>query len=172
MGIWVLRLGHRLHRDERVSTHCGLVARAFSADGIVYSGDRDDSVIDSVKKVMKKWGGPFEIKYEKNWKKVIEKWKGKTVHLTVYGLPIQDKINEIRNCKEDLLVIIGGKKVPAEVYQLADWNISVTQQPHSEIASLCYFLDYFFERKKLNKKFENAKVKIIPSERGKKVVKL
>ena len=34
--ISVLRLGHRLVRDDRVSTHVGLVARAFGASEIFY----------------------------------------------------------------------------------------------------------------------------------------
>jgi len=172
MKVWVLRLGHRLHRDERISTHCGLVARAFGAEKIIYSGDRDISVVNSVKRVVDKWGGPFEVEYEKNWKDVIKRWKGLKVHLTFYGLPIQDKINEIRKHKKDLFVIIGGEKVPGEVYSLVDYNISVTQQPHSEISSLCYFLDELFEGKELEKRFKNARIKIVPQERGKKTISL
>ena len=37
--IVVLRLGHRIGRDARISTHCGLVARALGANKIIYSGD-------------------------------------------------------------------------------------------------------------------------------------
>ncbi|MEM5871528.1 MAG: tRNA (cytidine(56)-2'-O)-methyltransferase, partial [Candidatus Aenigmatarchaeota archaeon] len=56
MSIYVLRLGHRIHRDERISTHCGLVARAFGADGIIYSGEHDEKLIESVKRVSEEWG--------------------------------------------------------------------------------------------------------------------
>ena len=38
--IVVLRLGHRLKRDERLSTHVGLASRALGADKIIYSGVR------------------------------------------------------------------------------------------------------------------------------------
>ena len=172
MRVCVLRLGHRRVRDQRISSHCALVARAFGANGMIYSGDKDENLEKSIRKVVDNWGGPFMINYEKNWKKVIKNWNGLKVHLTFYGLPIQDKINEIRKIKENLLVIVGSEKVPTEVYQLVNWNVAVTNQPHSEVASLCYFLDYYFERKELNKTFKKAKLKIIPNEKGKKVIKL
>jgi len=174
MRVWVLRLGHRIKRDERISTHCGLVARAFGANGIIYSGEKDNSLLDSIKKVVERFGGPFEVKYKKNWKKVIKEWKkkGEIVHLTVYGVPIQNSIKKIRSSTEDKLIVIGGAKVPSVVYELSDWNISITSQPHSEVASLAIFLDRFFKRKVLEKEFKNAKIKIVPQGSGKKVISL
>jgi tRNA (cytidine56-2'-O)-methyltransferase len=74
--------------------------------------------------------------------------------------------------KKDLLVIVGGSKVPGKVYELSDVNISVTSQPISEISALSYFLDYLFERKFLDKEFKGAKLKIVPQKKGKKVLKL
>jgi tRNA (cytidine56-2'-O)-methyltransferase len=171
MEVWILRLGHRMKRDERISTHCGLVARAFNANGIVYSGEKDDGLLNSIKRVVERFGGPFEVKYEKNWRKVIKEWKGKILHLTMYGLPVQEKIEEIKNCKENLLIVIGGEKVPGEVYSLADWNIAITNQPHSEVAALAIFLHELFEGKEFEKEFK-GKVKIIPQEKGKKVISL
>lgn len=170
MKVVVLRLSHRRGRDARLTTHVGLTARALGCSGIILSGEKDSLIIDSIEKIVKKWGGSFEVIYEKNWRKVIKNWNGKIVHLTMYGLPIQDKINEIRNLKEDLLIIVGSGKVPGEVYQLPDWNISVTGQPHSEVASLAVFLDIFFEGKELEKEFENSKIKVIPQEKGKKTI--
>ena len=35
--ITVLRLGHRKGRDKRITTHVGLVARAFGADELLIS---------------------------------------------------------------------------------------------------------------------------------------
>lgn len=172
MAIWVLRLGHRRVRDQRITSHCALVARAFGAEGITYSGDKDENLEKSIKKVVENWGGPFEINYEKNWKKIIKNWKGKTVHLTMYGLPIRDVLNEIKTSKKDLLIIIGSQHVPGEVYHLTDWNVSVVNQPHSEVAALAVFLDGFFEGKELKKEFQKTKIKIIPQERGKKVLKV
>ncbi|MCD6590773.1 MAG: tRNA (cytidine(56)-2'-O)-methyltransferase [Candidatus Aenigmarchaeota archaeon] len=172
MKVYVLRLGHRIGRDKRVSTHCGLVSRAFGADGIIYAGEYDPHMMDSVKRVSKEWGGSFSIRYEKSWKNFVKAWKkkaGKVVHLTMYGVPIERKIDEIRNCKR-LLVVVGGEKVPPEVYEIADFNISVTNQPHSEIAALAIFLDRYFQGKELKKTFRNAKKKIVPQKRGKKVI--
>lgn len=166
-----MRLGHRRGRDPRLTTHVALTARALACDGIILSGEKDDSIIENINEVVENWGNHFEVKYEKNWRNVINNWKGKIVHLTMYGLPIQDKIDKIKKSK-DILVIVGSEKVPSEVYQLVDFNIAITNQPHSEVGSLAVFLEKLFEGKKLEKKFKNAKIKIIPQERGKKTISL
>ncbi|MCK4634590.1 MAG: tRNA (cytidine(56)-2'-O)-methyltransferase [Candidatus Aenigmarchaeota archaeon] len=168
--IKVLRLGHRLGRDARISTHCGLVARAFGASGIVYSGDRDKKMMDSVKKVTGEWGGKFSVKYS-SFKSTIKNFKGTKVHLTVYGIPIQKKINEVRK-KRDILVIVGGEKVSGEIYHMADYNIAVTGQPHSEIAALGVFLHEYFQGRELEKRFPGAKLKVVPLDKGKKIKRI
>ncbi len=165
--IIVLRLGHRKERDARISTHCGLVARALGADGIVYSGERDKKMLTSVRNVVKNWGGKFSVSYERDWKSVMKKHKKSTVvHLTMYGMPIQKEIGKIRK-KRNVLVIIGGEKVPFDIYHKAHWNISVTNQPHSEVAALAVFLDKYFSGKELDKKFGKAKIQLVPQEKGK-----
>jgi len=172
--ISVLRLGHRKVRDVRISTHCGLVARAFGANEIIYSGEEDKSLIERINDITMRWGGPFKVSYEKNWRGIIENAKRKgflIVHLTMYGVPINKKISEIRKSKR-LLIIIGGEKVPGEVYTLADYNISITNQPHSEVAALAVFLHEFYEGKELNKGFRNAKIRIVPQKKGKKVIEI
>jgi len=153
-----------------MTTHCALVARALGADEIVYSGERDRAIEESVRKVVKNWGGCFKIRYEKNWKKVLTSCRGTRVHLTVYGLPIQKQIGRIRKQKS-LLIIVGGEKVPGEVYGLADHNIAVSGQPQSEIGALAVFLLEYFKGVELNKRFPGAKLSIIPQERGKKIKK-
>ncbi len=164
--IVVLRWGHRAVRDERITSHVCLVARAFGADRVVVSGENANNVLSTVKKIADNWGGNFNIEYCKDWKKFISEWKGKTIHLTMYGERIQDKISEIRKHK-DLLIIVGSQKVPTELYQNSDYNISITNQPHSEVSSLAVFLHEYFQGKELEKKFPNAKVKIKPTQRGK-----
>ena len=167
----ILRLGHRPFRDQRISTHCGLVSRALSCDKIIYSGEKDEGFEKSINSVVKRFGGKFKIEYTQSWKKTINfhrKKKFSIVHLTVYGLRIQNEINKIRK-KKNILLIIGGRKVPWEVYQLADYNISVTNQPHSEVAALAIFLDRYFSGKELEKKFP-GKIKIMPEIKGKNVV--
>jgi len=169
----VLRYGHRAVRDYRVTSHCCLVARAFGAKRIIIAGERDESIKRSIDAVTGKWGGKFKVEFTENWKKTVEQHKKKgflVVHTTMYGQPLQEKITELRKLKK-VLVIVGSQKVERAVYELADYNISVTLQPHSEIASLAVLLDWLFEGKELNKKFENAESKIIPQEKGKKVIK-
>jgi len=167
----ILRIGHRRIRDARLSTHVGLTARALGADAIVYSGEKDDSLLSSINKIVSRWGGQFEASYEKNWRQVIKDFPGAKVHLTMYGSSLQDKIREIRSLSSNLLIILGSEKVPPEAYDLADYNISVTSQPHSEVAALAVFLDHYFGGCELSKTFSNPKIKVIPSEQGKKVIK-
>lgn len=169
MEIWILRLGHRLHRDERISTHCGLVARAFAADGIIYSGDKDDSLLSSVRKVAQNWGGKFQVTYEKDWRKVVNQWKkkGKVVLLTMYGINLPDVITKVRK-ENNLLIIVGSEKVPPEIYKMIDFQIAVTNQPHSEVAALAVFMDHYFGSKQFQKKFSNSKIKVVPSGKGKR----
>lgn len=168
--IGVLRLGHRVERDKRITTHVFLAARALGADFGILCGDRDKSVMESVKDITDRWGGDFKIRYEEGWRRVVKNWEGKVVHLTMYGLPVEDEIGEIRKLSEDILIVIGGEKVPGEMYKLSDYNISVTQQPHSEVAALGVFLDRYFKGSELRKEFRGAKIKLKPSAEGKEII--
>jgi len=174
MEIIILRLGHRLPRDERISTHVALVARAFGAQQMIYSGQHDSSLESSVSRLVSQWGGKFAISYEKNFRKVIREHKGNgftIAHLTMYGIPLPEVISRLKTQDARLLVIVGSEAVPGEVYQLADFNISVTNQPHSEVAALAIVLDRLNEGKEFEIDFK-GKLRIEPSERGKKVSKL
>ena len=92
------------------------------------------------------------------------------VHLTMYGSNLPDVIDEIRGSSSlGLLVVVGAEKVPAEMYQLADWNVAVGNQPHSEVAALAVFLDRLFEGRELAAEFEGG-LKIVPSSSGKQVL--
>lgn len=171
VSISVLRIGHRIERDKRLGTHVGLVARAFGADYLYYTGQKDSSFEESINKISNQWGGSFKVNYLKSWRSFISNFEGVKIHLTMYGLPFQENLGKIREKKEDILVILGGQKVPSEVYKMVDFNLAVTNQPHSEAGALSVFLDRFFEGKELKKEFKGAKRKIVPQERGKKVVK-
>jgi len=174
MRIKVLRLSHRPFRDQRITTHVALVSRAFGADGFVYSGERDFKLEATLKKVAANWGGRFSVEYVDSYMKYIRAWKkkgGKVAHLTVYGLPVQKVAPKLRKLRRPLLLVVGGEKVPPEVYHAADWNIAVTGQPHSEVAALAITLDRIFSGKELERKFPNAKLRVVPQERGKKVLR-
>ncbi|MFA5772394.1 MAG: tRNA (cytidine(56)-2'-O)-methyltransferase [Thermoplasmata archaeon] len=164
--IAVLRLGHRIDRDKRVTTHVGLVARAFGADKIFIT-TRDEKLEDTLKKIVGKFGGNFEITTGVNYREMIKRWKGKIVHLTMYGEQIDSVLPKIRK-SGDLLIIVGSEKVPREIYEYADYNIAVGNQPHSEVAALAVLLDRYFQGKELKKEFDGD-IKIIPNKRGKTV---
>ena len=168
MKITVLRLGHRKERDKRITTHCALVARAFGAKKIILSGEKDEGVIKSVEGVVKNWGSGFEIVYEKNWRKVLKKFKGFKCHMTMYGIPTP--LRELKKQK-NVLVVIGAEKVPGEVYKMVDANIAIGNQPHSEVAALAVFLIKVLGEKPLWAKRKKAKLKIIPQKHSKRVVK-
>jgi len=172
--IVVLRYGHRTVRDYRVTSHCALVARAFGAGAIVICGAKDPEIKKSVDAVTTRWGGPFRIRFAEQWKKEMEKLKKKgytLVHLTMYGSAVEKAEGEIRKHKK-VCVIIGSQKVARGVYELADYNVGVTQQPHSEIAALAVFLDRIQAGKELSKGFKGAERKIAPKKRGKSVIAL
>ncbi|HII60955.1 tRNA (cytidine(56)-2'-O)-methyltransferase [Pyrococcus horikoshii] len=173
--IVVLRLGHRPERDKRVTTHVALTARAFGADGIIIASEEDEKVKESVEDVVKRWGGPFFIEFNRNWRKVMKEFTGVKVHLTMYGLHVDDVIEELKEKLkkgEDFMIIVGAEKVPREVYELADYNVAIGNQPHSEVAALAVLLDRLLEGKGLKKEFKGAKIKIVPQARGKKVVEV
>ncbi|MGC8947794.1 MAG: tRNA (cytidine(56)-2'-O)-methyltransferase [Thermoprotei archaeon] len=174
MKIFVFRLGHRPERDKRVSTHCALVARAFGADGIIFD-TVDEKIEKKIHDVINRFGGPFILKMGVSWRSFIKKWVengDEVIHLTMYGLPLPSIIDKIKTSNKDKLIIIGASKVPKEIYEMATYNVSVTNQPHSEVAALAVFLDHLFEGKEFYKTFTNAKIQIIPSERGKKVINI
>ncbi len=171
--IYVLRLGHRPTRDKRVSTHVAFVARTFGASGLYYTGMKDNGLEKSVRDVVANWGGDFFIRHIDSWKQFIHDFDGVRVHLTMYGQNINDVIDDIKKqvpkVSTDMLVIVGGEKVPSDVYYLSDYNVAVGNQPHSEIAALAVFLDRWFSGAELDVAF-NGKIKIIPQTRGKKIV--
>lgn len=172
MEVIVLRLDHRRQRDARITTHVCLTARALGASGVFLSGDHDKKLIENVHDVVKRWGGEFRVEYQKKWEKILDDWKnngGEIVHLTMYGEPVQDVAPKIRASSQDKLVVVGGSRVPSKVYQEANWNVSVTTQPHSEVSSLALFLHMFYEGKELDIEFESGDMKVIPSKKGKNV---
>jgi tRNA (cytidine56-2'-O)-methyltransferase len=166
-----------MQRDARLTTHVALTARALGASGFLLADTRDETIRATVEKVTGSWGGDFFFEMGTPWKSVVRDWKTKggiVVHLTAYGENIQTSnvLDRIRNAGNDVLLIVGSQKVPKDFFQkeVSDYNVSIGNQPHSECAALAVFLDRFFEGKELAKEFGNAKIKIIPRERGKKTI--
>lgn len=178
--IKILKLDHRPERDKRITTHCALVARAFCAEEFYYSGIEDYRIEENIKNIKEKWGGDFKIEYVEKpsafIKKVKEEKKTIIIHLTMYGEQIIKIINNVSSKinieKLDLLVVVGGPKVPKLYYELADYNVSVTNQPQSEVGALAVIL-YLLNPDALNEKdFKNNKIKLIPNNTYKDVINL
>lgn len=165
--ITVLRIGHRPFRDKRITTHVALTARAFGASEILID-EKDEQLEETVNKVVQNFGGDFNIKSGINWRKVIGSFEGIRVHLTMYGIPVDDAVPEIKEKAKgkNIMIIVGAEKVPFDAYASSDFNVSVTNQPISEVSALSTFLDRYFEGKELNARYV-SKLTVIPSERGK-----
>ncbi len=169
--IVILRLGHRAFRDKRITTHVGLTARALGAEGMLLASD-DPSIKQNIEDVAARWGGDFYVTNDVNWKHEIRKWKdagGKVCHLSMYGINLPDAADEIRVC-EQLMIVVGAEKVPSEIYDLADWNIAVGNQPHSEVAAIAITMDRIAAIDPLKNQLAGGQLSIVPMERGKKVV--
>ncbi|MEE9236539.1 MAG: tRNA (cytidine(56)-2'-O)-methyltransferase [Thermoplasmata archaeon] len=163
--IVVLRVGHRIPRDSRVTTHVALVGRAFGADEI-WVDKKDGGLESRVKDVVERFGGSFRIRTGVGWRRSMREWMGRVVHLTMYGEPLDEALAKIPS--EDLLIIVGGQKVPGEVFEMADFNVAVGNQPHSEVAALALFLDRLLGGEGLRREFSGS-ITVVPSARGKVV---
>lgn len=169
MEIFILRLGHRLARDKRISTHVALTARAFGASGIYFS-TKDEELERSVEDVGARFGEGFTIETGVRWRPLLRDFPGLKVHLTMYGQDLDDVMPGIRErCAPRMLIVVGAEKVPADVYQLVDLNVAVGHQPHSEVAALAVFLDRLTEGRGLRTEFD-GRLRVLPCERGKRVV--
>lgn len=167
--ITILRLGHRPSRDKRITTHCGLTARAFGAREMIISGEEDDELVERLSSLSKKWGGKFRARYEKDWKKALRAFHGKKVHLTMYGEDFRKTAADLRNSQtKKVMLVVGAGKVPPEIYGMCDVNSAVGNQPHSEVAALGLFLYELSGRTPAV--FSDAKIQITPSARRKIVV--
>ncbi len=165
--IWIMRIGHRPERDKRVTTHVALSSRALGAKGI-YVDTEDPVLEENIRSVVQRFGGDYSIKTGVGWKETMRNFQGKVVHLTMYGQRVDQALPKIPR-DEDIMIVVGAEKVPAEVYQRADFNVSVGNQPHSEIAALAIFLDRFTEGQALYSD-RGGELEVVPNERGKTVV--
>ena len=171
MEIEVLRIGQRVVRDDRVTTHVALVARSFGAQKI-YMNEVNSEIEKTISNINKTWGGNFKIEIISEWRKIIKVRKNtgvKIVHLTMYGQNINNVEIKIRN-EGKILIVVGAEKVPREIYEIADYNVAVGNQPHSEISALSVLLDRIHQGKQFELDFDNPERVIIPQEHGKNVV--
>ena len=166
----VLRLGYRKGRDPRITTHLALVARAMGADGFLLAGDEDKEMFENLESVSERFGGSLETSHVKGMshlKKHVQDG-GVAVHLTMYGEPFRKAIPKIRRDRP-LVIVVGGAKVPGDVYKICQHNVAVGNQPHSEVAALALFMDAWFGESASEKKFEDARLIIEGTNDGKLV---
>lgn len=167
--ITILRINHRPFRDKRITTHVALTGRAFGAARILV--DSEDSELEStINKVAKNFGGDFSIHTGVNWRKELKQSGAVVAHLTMYGEPVDEAVPRIREATgdRDLMIVVGSSKVPGDIYSESSFNVSVTNQPISEVSALAIFLDRFYQGRELQNDFE-GRLKIKPSDRGKNV---
>ena len=166
----VLRLGYRKGRDPRITTHLALVARAMGADGFLLAGDEDKEMFENLESVSERFGGSLETSHVKGMshlKKHVQDG-GVAVHLTMYGEPFRKAIPKIRRDRP-VVIVVGGAKVPGDVYKICQHNVAVGNQPHSEVAALALFMDAWFGESASEKKFEDARLIIEGTNDGKLV---
>ena len=85
---------------------------------------------------------------------------------------IRDSINTIENKlrnEDKILIIVGAEKVPRDIFEMADYNVAIGNQPHSEVSALGVLLDRIQCGNQFESKFENPERVIIPQEQGKNV---
>lgn len=173
--IEVLRLGHRLGRDPRITTHLALVSRAMGANSFVLSGDEDEKLFSNIDSVNERFGHGLSCRYEKSPMRMLreiansdEESKPIIIHLTMYGEPFKKVIPNIPKDKP-VVVVVGGAKVPGELFKVSDFNLAVGNQPHSEVAALALFLDSWTDGEGFNREFSEPQLVIAPSKSGKDV---
>ena len=173
--IEVLRLGHRLGRDPRITTHLALVSRAMGASNFVLAGDEDEKLFSNIDSVNERFGHGLSCRYEKSPMRMLreiansdEESKPIIIHLTMYGEPFRQAIPRIRRDRP-LVVIVGGAKVPGDVYKYSQYNLAVGNQPHSEVAALALFLDAWHGESGSERAFDDARLIIEPTPSGKRV---
>ena len=166
----VLRLGYRKGRDPRITTHLALVARALGADGFLLAGDKDQEMFDNLNSVSERFGGRLDTDHVSglsHLRRHVENG-GVAVHLTMYGEPFRQAIPKVRRDKP-LLIVVGGAKVPGDVYKICQHNVAVGNQPHSEVAALALFMDAWFGESGSERHFDDARL-VIEGINGGKIV--
>ena len=173
--IEVLRLGHRLGRDPRITTHLALVSRAMGASNFVLAGDEDEKLFSNIDSVNERFGHGLSCRYEKSPMRMLreiansdEESRPIIIHLTMYGEPFKEVVPNIPKDKP-VVVVVGGAKVPGELFKVSDFNIAVGNQPHSEVAALALFLDCWTDGEGFNREFSEPQLVISPSKSGKDV---
>ena len=170
--VTVVRLGHRHQRDKRITSHLGLTARAMGANHFVLCGDDDQGVLETLTDVTENFGGKFTSEHQPKpmgYLRHFSKQGGRIVHLTMYGEAYDSVANDIPT-DAPIAVVVGGAKVPGEIYKLADYNVAVGHQPHSEVSALALFMSEMMGGVAGPEQFAGARLEVRPHPAGKVVI--
>ncbi|HJM67962.1 MAG TPA: hypothetical protein QF716_03700 [Candidatus Thalassarchaeaceae archaeon] len=171
-NVTVVRLGHRQQRDKRITSHLGLTARAMGANHFVLCGDEDQGVLDTLSDVTDNFGGNFSSEHHAKpmgFLRHFAQQGGRIVHLTMYGEP-HDAITSEIPTDGPIAVVVGGAKVPGDIYKLANYNVSIGHQPHSEVAALALFMSELMGGVAGPEQFPGARLEIQSHPSGKVVI--
>ena len=133
----------------------------------MYLHPRDDALADRVAAVTARWGGTFEVVGVDDWKNVVRSFPGAVAHLTMYGLPLDRLLPRLARHRA-ILLVVGGAKVPSELYRSSTYNVAVGHQPHSEVAAIAVALERLLGLPRPVRPGE-APQRIVPTARGKRV---
>ena len=86
----------------------------------------------------------------------------------MFGLPLEDFEDKLREESSPILFIVGAEKVPPWTFECADYNISIGNQPHSEVSALAISLSRLNENY-IAQKFDGP-LQVIPSGDYRKMV--
>jgi len=134
----------------------------------MYLHPPDPDLTERIRHVGEGWGGSFEIVPAADWRGIVRSFSGTVAHLTMYGRPLAELLPALRRARR-VLFVVGGAKVPADLYRLATVNVAVGHQPHSEVAALAVALERL-RGIPSPRAFPGARRRIVPSARGKRVV--
>ena len=134
----------------------------------MYLHPPDPALAQRLRSVRERWGGDFEVVPAPDWRAIVRSYDGSVVHLTMYGLPFERVRSRLGRARHVLLVV-GGAKVPPDLYGLATLNVAVGHQPHSEVAAVAVVLAQL-RGIPPPRAWPRARQRIVPRARGKRVI--
>jgi len=94
--IEVVRIGQRVVRDDRVTTHVALVSRAFGAEKI-FMTEVNPEIKDTLEKINKTWGGNFVVEFVDKWKPIIKKKKEENFKIVIFQCMVKALMSTRKN---------------------------------------------------------------------------
>ena len=144
-----------------------LTARALGASEIIFTSSKKEKLVRYAGRLERDWGGVFGVTFNHDYRKVLaDANKYKKVYLTRYGVPLPKLIYSLKTYKNIMLIVSSVQASSKPLHEIADFNISVTDQPHCGAAAIAIFLHEFYEGRELAVHFKNSKYKVIPAEHG------